>query len=510
MNLIDLLEKAAAKNGKKTFLIEDKKKPVSFGDTRKKVIELASGLSKLGVKKGERVALLLNNSPEFIYSYFAAQYLGAEIIPLNTFLRLEEIIYILNDSNAVALITSPDFYPVLKDFSISRANRLKHIISTGDLKEIKCLNFQQVLSDTPFTPAVPNDTDTAAIIYTSGTTGHPKGAMLTHSNLVSNVEQSIKAINIKPSDRFIIFLPMFHAFSFTVCVLIPLYVNCKLTIIKSIQPFSNIIKAIMKDRISIFVAIPPVYNVLAGKKIPGWLLWLNPIRLCISGAAPLAGEVLKNFEKKFRVPLMEGYGLSEASPVVSVNPFDNTRKAGSVGKPIPDVEVRIVDENGKDVTPGSAGEIVIKGPNIMKGYYNRETETAEVLKDGWLFTGDIGRIDTDGYLFIMDRKKDLILVNGMNLYPREVEEVLYRHPAVADAAVVPKKDSVHGEIPIGVILLKEGASATDAELRKFCKPHLANFKVPHRFEFWAEIPRNATGKILKREIKRIINEQQQG
>jgi len=507
LNLIDLLEKAAANNGKKVFLIENKKKPVTFGETRKKVLELASGLLKLGVKKGDRVALLLNNSPEFIYFYFAAQYLGAEIIPLNTFLRQEEIIYILNDSNAVALVTSSDFNQVMKDFSISRANSLKNIISTDELKDVKSILCKDILSNETITPAVPSDTDTAAIIYTSGTTGHPKGAMLTHKNLVSNVEQSIKAINIKPSDRFIIFLPMFHAFSFTVCVLIPLYVNCRLTIIKSIQPFSNILKAIMKDRISIFVARPQVYNVLSGKKIPRWLLWLNPIRLCISGAAPLAGEVLKNFEMKLRVPLMEGYGLSEASPVVSVNPFDKTRKAGSVGKPIPDVEVRIVDEEGRNLPQGSAGEIVIKGPNIMKGYFNRPSETAEVLKDGWLFTGDIGRLDSDGYLFIMDRKKDLILVNGMNLYPREVEEVLYRHPAVADAAVVPKKDHVHGEIPIGVILLKEGASANEAELKKFCKPHLAAFKIPHKFEFWKEIPRNGTGKILKREIKRIINEQ---
>jgi len=203
---------------------------------------------------------------------------------------------------------------------------------------------------------------------------------------------------------------------------------------------------------------------------------------------------------------MEGYGLSETSPVVSVNPLDGVRKAGSVGPPVPRVTVKAIDDNGKVITDGSPGELLVKGPNVMKGYFNKKEETDEILKDGWLHTGDIAKIDEDGYIFIVDRKKDLILVNGMNLYPREVEEVLYTHPAVADAAVVGKKEPAHGEIPIGIIKLKENASVTDAELKKFCRPLLANFKVPHRFEFWDELPRNGTGKIMKKEIKKAINE----
>jgi long-chain acyl-CoA synthetase len=229
----------------------------------------------------------------------------------------------------------------------------------------------------------------------------------------------------------------------------------------------------------------------------------------VSGAAPLAGEVLKKFEEKLQVPLIEGYGLSEASPVVSVNPLDGVRKAGSVGPPVPAVEARIADEKGGVLKTGEIGEIVVRGPNIMKGYFNREMETNEILKDGWLYTGDIGRMDEDGYIYILDRKKDLIIVNGMNLYPREVEEILYKHPSVQDAAVVGIKDAVHGEVPVGVVQLKEGMSATDQELRKFCKPHLGNYKVPHRFEFWKELPRTGTGKVLKREIKRIISEKKQ-
>jgi long-chain acyl-CoA synthetase len=330
--------------------------------------------------------------------------------------------------------------------------------------------------------------------------------MLTHKNLVSNADSSVRAIKIVKKDIFITFLPMFHAFTYTVCVLIPLYMQCTMIIIKSIQPFSNILKSILFDRISIFVAIPQVYNVLAGKKIPGFFKWINPIRVCVSGAAPLAGEVLKKFEEKLKVPLIEGYGLSEASPVVSVNPLDGVRKAGSVGPAIPEVEVKIADENGVFLKTGEVGEIAVKGPNIMKGYFNREMETNEILKNGWLYTGDIGKMDEDGYIYILDRKKDLILVNGMNLYPREVEEILYKHEAVQDAAVVGIKDEAHGEIPVGIIQLKEGMTTTDQELRKFCKPHLAAFKVPHRFEFWKELPRNGTGKVLKREIKRILKE----
>ncbi len=506
MNLIDVLKKSKEEAGNRIFLIYEKGKK-TFNQFYEEVIKLSCGLKKLGIKKDDKIALLLNNCPEFIVSYFAIVNLGAVCVPLNTFLNKEEIIYILNDCKAKILITSSDFKDTLIEINPNRIPSLENIISINSLNKIKYLDYKSLLKsgDTDFIDI--KEDDVAVIIYTSGTTGHPKGAMLTHKNLISNVEASIKAIKIKDNDKFIIFLPMFHSFSFTVCVLIPLYCKCRLTIIKSIKPFSKIIKAIFFQRITIFVAIPQVYNVLSGKKIPKIFLWLNPIRLCISGAAPLAEEVLIKFEKKFRIPLLEGYGLSEASPVVSVNPLDGIRKPKSVGLPLPGVSVKIVDEEGKDLGIDKIGEIVVKGPNVMKGYYNRPQETDEIIKDGWLFTGDIGKIDKDNYIYILDRKKDLILVNGMNLYPREVEEVLYRHPAVEDAVVVGKKNDIHGEIPIGIIKLKEGMNVLESELKKFCKEHLANFKVPHKFEFWSELPRTGTGKILKREIRRIINEQ---
>ncbi|MFP4466346.1 MAG: long-chain-fatty-acid--CoA ligase [Candidatus Goldiibacteriota bacterium] len=505
MTLNEIVRKAAEENGKKVFLKYNKDKK-TFAETFVRIKAAAKGMQELGIKKGDKVAVLLINSPEFIYTYFGAVMAGAEVVPLNTFLRLDEIVYIMDDCKAKILVTSSDFNKVLSGFSKNRVQSLEYLVSINELSGIKHIKFNEMCKEGEPDEIKADENDTAVIIYTSGTTGRPKGAVLTHKNLVSNVEGAKTAIHIKKSDKFIIFLPMFHAFSFTVCVLLPYYMQVSLTIIKSIQPFSNILKAVAKDRISVFVAIPQVYNVLAGKKIPKFILWLNPIRICVSGAAPLSGEVLKKFEEKIKVPLLEGYGLSETSPVVSVNPLDKTRKQGSVGLPLPKVKVRIVDETGKETQTGETGEILVKGPNVMKGYFNKPEETNETIKDGWLYTGDIGKVDEDGYLYIVDRKKDLILVNGMNLYPREVEEILYMHSAVEEASVVGKKDELHGEVPVGVIKLKEGAAVSESELKKFCRQYIANFKVPHKFEFWEELPRTGTGKILKREIKRLINE----
>jgi long-chain acyl-CoA synthetase len=505
MNLIDVLTEARNIKPDKKFIIYERTKK-TFKQFYEEVLQFSSGLMQLNIKKDDKVAILLNNSPEFVISYFAIVNLGAIVVPLNTYLSKEEVIYILNDCKAKILISSSDFEEILEELNPNRIPSLENIISVNKLNKVNYIDFKQVYKKNEKINVDINEEDVAVIIYTSGTTGYPKGAMLTHKNLISNVKACTIAIKIMENDRFIVFLPMFHSFSFTVCVLLPLYCKCQLTIIKSIKPFSKIIKSIFFHRISIFVAIPQVYNVLAGKKIPAIFLWLNPIRVCISGAAPLAEEVLKNSEKKFKVPLLEGYGLSEASPVVSVNPLDGVRKPRSVGPPLPGVSVKIVDENLNALGVNQVGEIAVSGPNIMKGYFNREQETKEVIKNGWLLTGDIGKIDEDNYIYILDRKKDLILVNGMNLYPREVEEVLYKHPAIEDAVVVGKIDKIHGEIPVGVIKLKDGFNVTEHELRQFCKQYLANFKIPHKFEFWNDLPRTGTGKVLKREIKKIINQ----
>jgi long-chain acyl-CoA synthetase len=505
MHLIDMLERAVGQSPNKDFLVYENDKR-SYKKFYGQVKHFAGGLQKLGVQKGDKVAILLNNSCEFVIAYYAAVYIGAVAVPLNVFLKMEEVAFIINDCMAKAFVTSSDFKDIAEKLNINRIRSLQAMIATDEIMCNNSVKFSEVLAGPEVEPSDINENDLAVIIYTSGTTGHPKGAMLSHRNLVSNVAASCKAIKVFKNDRFVLFLPMFHSFTFTVCVNLPIYCQSTVFVLKSIQPFSKIIKSIFFDRISVFVAIPQVYNVLSLKKIPGFIKMLMPIRVCVSGAAPLAGEVLKRFEERFKVPLIEGYGLSEASPVVSVNPLDGVRKEGSVGPAIPGVTIKILDDEGKELKQGEVGEIAVIGPNVMMGYYNKADETALIMKNGMLLSGDIGKLDEDGYLFILDRKKDLILVNGMNLYPREVEEVLYKHEAIQDGVVVGKKDAMHGEIPIGVVKLKEGKNATEAELKKFCKQHLANFKIPHRIEFWEELPRTGTGKVLKREIRRIINE----
>ncbi len=342
----------------------------------------------------------------------------------------------------------------------------------------------------------------AAILYTSGTTGKPKGAVLTHKNLLSNADAGVKMFKVTRKDRFLLFLPMFHAFSFMVCMLLPITVGARVIILKSVKPFSRVIKAVVLGRATFFIAIPPVYNLLSMKRFPRLIFRLLPLRICVSGAAPLPSDTLERWDKNYPVPLLEGYGLTEASPIVSCNPLDGVRKPGSVGVPLPGIEVRIISEDGAGLPPGQVGEITVRGPNVMRGYLNAPQETADVLKDGWLLTGDLGYLDKDGYIFIVDRKKDLIISHGMNIYPREVEEALYAHPAVRQAAVVGVKDAGRGEVPKAFVSVHEGHTVTEKELKAFLKKRLASFKLPRQVELMENLPTNPTGKILKKELRR--------
>ncbi len=303
-------------------------------------------------------------------------------------------------------------------------------------------------------------------------------------------------------DRFLLFLPMFHAFSFMVCLLLPVTIGASVIILRSVKPFSNVIKAVVFGRASFFIAIPPVYNLLSMKRFPRLILRLLPLRICVSGAAPLSRDTLARWEKNYPIPLLEGYGLTEASPVVSCNPLDGPRKPGSVGLPLPGVETRILSEDGAELPRGQVGEIAVRGPNVMKGYLNAPEATAETLKDGWLHTGDLGYIDEDGYIFIVDRKKDLIISHGMNIYPREIEEALYAHQAVRQAAVVGVADEGRGEVPKAFVSLHEGHALTEKELKTFLKERIASYKLPRHVVFMDALPSNSTGKILKKELRK--------
>jgi long-chain acyl-CoA synthetase len=505
MNLLQIVKDAAMLDGKKTFLVYGNAKR-TFARFYDRVLAVGAGLSRLGVKKGDSVAIMLHNSIEFVEAYFGIISTGAAVVPLNVFLKADEVTYILNNCKCKAFFSGVDFKAVLEGIKPGNIPSLDNIILVDDVPGIKHVKYESLITKERIGEVKMSIDDMAAIIYTSGTTGKPKGAMLSHKNMASNVENCKVPLGIVKKDVFLIFLPMFHSYSFTANVLLPLYMHCKLIVLKSVQPFTNVVLSLIRHRVSIFISIPQIYTVLADRKLPAWFFWLHNMKVAISGGASLPVESLKKFVAKFRIPLLEGYGLSEASPICSLNHRSRPTKAGSIGQAIDNVEIKIVDDAGKEVKRDESGEIIVKGDNVMIGYYDNPEATKEAVKDKWLYTGDIAKMDVEGYIFILDRKKDMLMVNGMNVYPREVEEVLYQHPAVADAAVVGEESAAHGEIPVAVVKLKDDAKADENELRKFCREHIANFKVPHRIEFWPELPRNASGKVLKREIKSMMAE----
>jgi long-chain acyl-CoA synthetase len=315
--------------------------------------------------------------------------------------------------------------------------------------------------------------------------------------LLANVESCRQVLEAVPFDRFVVLLPMFHSFMLCVCIFLPLTVGGSMVLVKSLHPPKNIVMDIIRRQATILPAIPPLFRALTNASIPADL----PVRLCISGAAPLPGEILREWNARFTIPLIEGYGLSEASPVVSINPIRGPWKAGSIGKPIADVEVTVQNDEGEILKEGEIGEICVRGANVMKGYWNKPEETAKALRNGWLLTGDVGYRDADGYFFITDRKKDMLLVNGINVYPREIEEVIYSFPGIKEAAVISRPDERKGEQPIAYVSLNEGATFHERELIHYLRERLADYKVPRQVHVLPALPRNATGKILKTTLR---------
>jgi len=316
----------------------------------------------------------------------------------------------------------------------------------------------------------------------------------------------MKVMRLSASDRILLFLPLFHAFSFTVCVILPVLSGATIVLLKSVKPFSNIIKSVIRDRITFFVAVPAVYNILSKKKINVFMRYMLrfflSVKACVSGASALPEQTIYEFEKKFGLPLIEGYGLTEASPVIAVNPLYGKRKPTSVGPPIPGVKAAIIDDDGRRVPVGERGELIVSGDNIMKGYYNKREETEEVLIDGWLHTGDVARIDEDGYIYIVDRKKDLIIAGGMNIYPREVEEILVQDQAVEECAMVGIPDERGSEITTLFIKKRDHIFIDDDRIRRLLKGRVATYKIPKRIVFIESFPKTATGKIKKNELRK--------
>ncbi len=474
--------------------IKFKDTTVSYKQLDENVTGYANYFRNLGLKAGERVILSSTNSPEFIYSYFGVVRNGGIIVPINLLLTMEEIAYLIKDSEAKMMIIHPIILQKAKitKETIQNALNIEVIVLDEYLKEEvrKCVN-------TDFVDF--NDQEAiSTFLYTSGTTGKQKAAMLTHKNLVFNSEQCRLGLKGVPEDNYMCVLPMFHVFAFTACVLMPLWSGATVTILESFQP-KEVVETLIKEKITVFMGVPAMYVVLleAGKNSIGF----PDLRLAVSGGAALPVEIFRQAKEILKLPVVEGHGLTEASPAVCFNPLDGVQKEGSIGLPLQYEQCKIVDDSLNEVPVGQVGELAIKGDNVMRGYYKQEEETAKTLVDGWLLTGDMARMDEEGYIYIVDRKKDMVIVGGMNVYPREVEEVIYQYSKVKEAAVVGLDDKLRGEYVKAYVVLKEGETCSSKELLRYMKERLAVYKLPREIEFIESLPKNSSGKIMKRWLK---------
>ena len=508
-NFLEILNFHKENSGDKVFITHYKggdRIEFKYKEVEELVNKLANFLKIKGVVKGDRVAILLVNSPEFIISLLAIQKLGAIPVPINTFFKKKEIKHILNNSGAKFLISQARFSDEL--LHLIYRTKVKKVLwkdeKLYDDYSVDDYTFKDVLKTEPltnFSPPVDTD-DIALILYTSGTTGRPKGVMLTYKNLFSNIKNIVGVMKFSSEDRFIVYLPMFHTFTLTAMILTPLYLGAQISILKSVKPFSKVLEVVENDKITVFMGVPEVYHLLS--KVDLQSDWGKSVKYFISGGSPLPMAVAQMFSRRFKgKKILEGYGLTESSPAVSVN-SPTEYKLGSVGKPLPDYKVKIVDEDLDELGIKEIGEIAVKGDNVMKGYFRNPKETKKVIRNGWLLTGDLGYIDEDGFLFIVGRKKDIIISKGINIYPREIEEVLLKHPYIEECAVIGKNYEIGGEIPVAFVKLKKNHHLTEQEIKDYLAKHISNYKIPKVFYFVSELPKNQSGKVLKRVLKEIV------
>lgn len=478
--------------------------------------QLANGLVQLGIHPEDRVALSCINVPYFPIIYYAILKVGAVVVPLSVLLKRNEIAYQLNNSGAKAFFCFSDLaeLPILEEgyagFQASPKTRdfieITPVIGTQASKA-GIISFSELFKDqsSNFETHQTHADDIAVIIYTSGTTGQPKGAALTHFNLFINAQVCGDFMQTTEADTQLIVLPMFHIFAMTVMMNTGIYKGACNCLLPKFNP-KEVLQLIADEKITVFAGVPTMYwaliqvplNEKQRKKIA------ENLRICVSGGASLPEQVIRDFEALFDVPIIEGYGMSEGSPVVTFNHLDQKRKIGSVGTPVWGVEVKLVDSEGNTVPQGEKGELIFKGPNVMKEYYKNPQATQESLKDGWLYSGDVARQDQEGYFFIVDRIKEMIIRGGFNVYPREIEEIMMRHPAVSLVSVVGIPDDKLGEEIIACVVLKEEVQIQKEELRDWTKNQVASYKYPRRIHFMKSLPINATGKILKKELKKIL------
>jgi long-chain acyl-CoA synthetase len=483
----------------------------SYQELNNLVSQMANLLISYGVKPGDRVGIQLPNSPQFVIAYFGILRAGAITVPINPNFSGDELVYIIEDSGMETLITNLEMVPVLEGNSFQN---LKIIVT--DIRvpfsadhdydlPADAIKLEKVLMGQSTTdPKVDITPDSLANLqYTGGTTGIIKGAMLTHRNLTVNAAQFRSWCNNVYQDgtgRFICVLPMFHIYAVTTTMNHAIISGSSQFLLSKFD-INDLMRLIEKHRPNLFMGVPAMYIAIALRDSTK-NYDLSCIEACVCGSAPLPPAIQQKFKELTGSEVRDAYGLSECSPVVSATPINGKNKYGSIGIPVPDTEVKIVDpETGEELGFGAVGELVVKGPQVMKGYWGHPKETAMVLKDGWLYTGDLVTIDKDGYIFITDRLKDMINVGGEKVYPREIEDLLYTHPAVKEAAVIGAPHELRGEVPEAYVVLKEVAATSEKELRHFCIKHLSKYKVPHKIVIVDELPRSSVGKVLRRILR---------
>lgn len=470
----------------------------TYSEFAQSVNRVAALLTNIGIRKGDVVSLLLPNSVEYVIAYFACWQLGASAGPINSLLKEHEMSYVISDSEAKALLVHTDFRPIVEKIR-SELPTLKAIVTLDNEPEAT----RNSVAESTEPIAIDTD-DEAIIIYTSGTTGKPKGCLLTHGNIVANAQQISTWLNFTSNDRLLTIMPLFHMNAVSVTTMSALYAGGS-TVVSPKFSASRFWRIISDYEITSFGSVATMLLMLLStypEGVPAGLK-TEQLRFTMCGSAPVPAEVIKRFEETFGCLVIEGYGLSESTCRSTFNPPDLRRRQGSCGLPIGN-EMRVVDDDDQEVEDGTLGEIVLRGDNILKGYYKNPTATTEAFRNGWFHTGDIGYRDSDGFYYIVDRKSDMIIRGGENIYPREIDEVLYQHPAVASAAAVGIPDELYGEEVTAFVVLKDSTSTTAEELIEFCRDRLADYKCPKTIRVVKEIPKGPTGKLLKRELAKMV------
>jgi long-chain acyl-CoA synthetase len=485
----NLLRSAARGENRPALRMDDA--VLTYGQFRDAALRVAASLRSRGVQPGDRVGLVLPNVPAFPVAFYGALLAGAAVVPMNPLLKAREVQYYLEDSGARVVVTLE-----------TTAGPVREAAATVGVEAVVVgpAMPSELMADEPAEPVERADDDLAVILYTSGTTGQPKGAELTHANLGRNALTTADTLTENtPDDVIMGCLPLFHVFGLTCGLNTAVLRGSLLTLIPRFDG-AKALQVIERDRVTVFEGVPTMFAAMLHQPDSDGHD-VSSLRLCISGGSAMPVEIMRAFEERFGCVILEGYGLSETSPVASFNHPHAERKPGSIGTPIRGVEMRLVDDEGADAAPGEVGEIAIRGENVMKGYWQRPEETATAIPDGWFRTGDLARTDDDGYFFIVDRKKELIIRGGYNVYPREIEEALYEHPAVAEVAVIGVAHPDLGEEVAAAVALKPGAGAAVEELREFVKARVAAYKYPRHLWLVDSLPKGPTGKILRRAVE---------